>query len=740
MAIASRAGVAPILQVDCQFTHFNSMTELGSRNSTMFQSAIPSSFRQIRATTKRKRCVLFAKLSNSDGEKGKNVKAAVEIASKSGFPAEKPPTPLLDTVNYPVHLKNLSIQDLEQLATEIRAELVFGVAKTGGHLSANLGVVDLTVALHYVFNTPHDKIVWDVGHQSYPYKILTGRRSKMSTLRQTSGIAGFPRRVESEHDAFGAGHSSTSISAAVGMAVGRDLLGKHNHVIGVIGDGAMTAGQAYEAMNNAGFLDSNMIIILNDNKQVSLPTANLDGPIPPVGALSSALSKLQSSKPLRELREVAKGVTKQLGAPMHELAAKVDEYARGMISGSRSSLFDELGLYYIGPVDGHNIEDMVTILEKIKSMPATGPVLIHLVTEKGKGYPPAEEAADKLHGVVKFDPVTGKQFKSKSSVLSYTQYFAEALIAEAEVDSKIVAIHAAMGGGTGLNYFQKKFPERCFDVGIAEQHAVTFAAGLATEGLKPFCAIYSTFLQRGYDQVVHDVDLQKLPVRFAMDRAGLVGADGPTHCGSFDVAYMACLPNMIVMAPSDEVELMHIVATAAAIDDRPSCFRFPRGNGVGLSNLPLNNKGVPLEIGKGRILVEGTRVAILGFGTIIQNCLAAGKILNEQAGISVTIADARFCKPLDGDLIKRLAKEHEILLTVEEGSIGGFGSHVSHFLALNGLLDGKLKWRAMVLPDRYIDHGAPKDQIEEAGLTPEHIAATIMSLLGKPHDALLKHR
>lgn len=562
----------------------------------------------------------------------------------------------------------------------------------------------------------------------------------MHTIRQTSGLAGFPKRDESKYDAFGAGHSSTSISAGLGMAVGRDLLNKKNHVVAVIGDGAMTAGQAYEAMNNSGYLESNLIIILNDNKQVSLPTATLDGAAPPVGALTRALTKLQASKKLRKLREAAKGLTKQIGGPTHDVASKVDKYARGLMSPAGSSLFDELGLYYIGPVDGHNIEDMVTILEKIKSMPASGPVLIHLVTEKGKGYPPAEKAADKLHGVVKFDPATGKQFKTKSSVLSYTQYFAEALIAEAEVDSKIVAIHAAMGGGTGLNYFQKKFPERCFDVGIAEQHAVTFAAGLATEGLKPFCAIYSTFLQRGYDQVVHDVDLQKLPVRFAMDRAGLVGADGPTHCGSFDVAYMACLPNMIVMAPSDEAELMHIVATAAAIDDRPCCFRFPRGNGVGLSNLPLNNKGTPLEIGRGRILVEGTRVAILGFGTIIQNCLAAGKILNEQAGISVTIADARFCKPLDGDLIKRLAKEHEILLTVEEGSIGGFGSHVSHFLALNGLLDGKLKWRAMVLPDRYIDHGAPKDQIEEAGLSPAHIAATIMSLLGKPHDALLKHR
>lgn len=741
MAITSRAGIAPVLQVDCHSTHFHSITELGSRNSTLFQSAIPCTFQQISVTyTKRKRCILSAQLNNSAGEKMKNATAAVEIAPKNDFSAEKPPTPLLDTINYPKHLKNLSIRDLEQLATEIRAELVFGVSKTGGHLGGSLGVVDLTVALHHVFDCPEDKIIWDVGHQSYPHKILTGRRSKMHTIRQTSGLAGFPKRDESKYDAFGAGHSSTSISAGLGMAVGRDLLKKKNHVVAVIGDGAMTAGQAYEAMNNSGFLESNLIIILNDNKQVSLPTATLDGAAPPVGALTRALTKLQSSKKLRKLREAAKGLTKQIGGQTHEVASKVDKYTRGLMNPAGSSLFEDLGLYYIGPVDGHNIEDMVTILEKIKSMPDSGPVLIHLVTEKGKGYPPAEKAADKLHGVVKFDPATGKQFKSKSSVLSYTQYFAEALIAEAEVDSKIVGIHAAMGGGTGLNYFQKKFPERCFDVGIAEQHAVTFAAGLATEGLKPFCAIYSTFLQRGYDQVVHDVDLQKLPVRFAMDRAGLVGADGPTHCGSFDVAYMACLPNMVVMAPSDEAELMHMVATAAAIDDRPSCFRFPRGNGVGLSNLPLNNKGIPLEIGRGRILVEGTRVAILGFGTIIQNCLEAGKMLNEQAGISVTIADARFCKPLDGDLIKRLAKEHEILLTVEEGSIGGFGSHVSHFLALNGLLDGKLKWRAMVLPDRYIDHGAPKDQVEEAGLSPTHIAATIMSLLGKPHDAILKHR
>lgn len=650
------------------------------------------------------------------------------------FSGAKPKTPILDTINYPVHMKNLSVEELEKLADELREEIVYTVSKIGGHLSASLGVAELTVALHHVFNTPDDKIIWDVGHQTYPHKILTGRRSRMHTIRQTFGLAGFPKRDESAHDAFGAGHSSTSISAGLGMAVGRDLVGKDNHVISVIGDGAMTAGQAYEAMNNAGFLDSNLIIILNDNKQVSLPTATLDGPAPPVGALSKALTKLQSSRKFRQLREAAKGVTKQLGGKTHELAAKVDSAVRGMVSGSGAPLFEELGLYYIGPVDGHNMEDLVYIFKKVKSMPAPGPVLIHIITEKGKGYTPAEVAADKMHGVVKFDPQTGKQFKSSSKTKAYTTYFAESLVAEAEQDEKIVAIHAAMGGGTGLNIFQKRFSERCFDVGIAEQHAVTFAAGLATEGLKPFCAIYSSFLQRGYDQVVHDVDLQKLPVRFAMDRAGLVGADGPTHCGAFDTTYMACLPNMVVMAPADEAELMHMIATAAVIDDRPSCFRYPRGNGIGAA-LPPNNKGTPLEIGKGRILREGTRVAILGYGTIVQNCLAAAQVL-QAVGVSATVADARFCKPLDGKLIRELVQEHEVLLTVEEGSIGGFGSHVSHFLGLNGLLDGNLKWRAMMLPDRYIDHGAPADQIEEAGLTPKHIAATVLSLIGEHKESL----
>ncbi|CAN1222868.1 Probable 1-deoxy-D-xylulose-5-phosphate synthase 2, chloroplastic [Linum grandiflorum] len=642
------------------------------------------------------------------------------------FSGNKPSTPILDTINHPNHMNNLSTEELVTLADELREEIVYSVSKTGGHLSSSLGVAELTVALHHVFNTPDDKIIWDVGHQSYPHKILTGRRSKMGSIRQSFGLAGFPKRDESEHDAFGAGHSSTSISAGLGMAVGRDLLGKSNHVIAVIGDGAMTAGQAYEAMNNAGYLDSNLIIILNDNKQVSLPT---------VGALSKALTRLHSSRKVRLLRESAKEVTKKIGGPKtYEIAAKVDSYVRGISGGAGASLFEELGLYYVGPVDGHDVEDLVYLLKKIKTMPAPGPVLIHVVTEKGKGYAPAESAADKMHGVVKFDPLSGKQIKTKTPTKSYTQYFAESLIAEAEQDEKIVAIHAAMGGGTGLNLFQKQFPERCFDVGIAEQHAVTFAAGLATEGVKPFCTIYSSFLQRGYDQVVHDVDLQKLPVRFAIDRAGLVGADGPTHCGAFDTTFMACLPNMVVMAPSDETELIHMVATAAAIDDRPSCFRYPRGNGIG-TVIPPNNKGTPLEVGKGRVLREGSRVAILGYGTIVQNCIEAADKL-QALGIKPTVADARFCKPLDGELIRMLAQEHEVLITVEEGSIGGFSSHVCHYLSLNGLLDGKLKWRPMLLPDRYIDHGSQSDQIEAAGLSSKQIAATVLSLIGGHKDSL----
>lgn len=656
-----------------------------------------------------------------------------KITRSLNFTGEMPSTPVLDTVNYPVHMKNLSTEELETLADELREEVVYNVSKTGGHLSSNLGVAELTVALHHVFDAPNDKIIWDVGHQTYPHKILTGRRSRMHSMRQTSGLAGFPKREESPYDAFGVGHSSTSISAGLGMAVARDLLGKKNHVISVIGDGAMTGGQAYEALNNAGFLDSNLIIILNDNKQVSLPTATVDGPAPPVGALSKALTRLQASRKFRQFREAAKGVTKQIGSQAHDVVSKMDTLVKGMAGRTGFSLFEDLGIYYIGPVDGHSVEDLVHILKKVKEMPAPGPVMIHIVTEKGKGYPPAEVASDKMHGVVKFDPSTGKQMKGKSNTLSYTQYFAESLIAEAERDDKIVAIHAAMGGGTGLNIFEKRFPDRCFDVGIAEQHAVTFAAGLATEGIKPFCSIYSSFLQRGYDQVIHDVDLQKLPVRFIMDRAGLVGADGPTHCGAFDTTYMACLPNMVVMAPSDEAELMHMIATAAMIDDRPSCIRYPRGNGVGMV-LPPNNKGTPLEIGKGRVIREGSRVALLGFGTMVQSCLEAANLL-ENYGVAATVADARFCKPLDGELIRKLARDHEVLISVEEGSIGGFGSHVGHFLSLNGLLDGNLKWRAMVLPDRYIDHGAQNDQIEEAGLSPNHIKSTALSLIAEPERA-----
>ncbi|XP_071740643.1 1-deoxy-D-xylulose-5-phosphate synthase 2, chloroplastic-like [Rutidosis leptorrhynchoides] len=696
--------------------------------------SLSSLFNSSKNTNRKFATIAAVGKDNAANENEKLTKVNGNASTYIKYSGAKPKTPILDTINYPIHMKTLCVEELVKLADELREEIVYSVSQTGGHLSSSLGVVDLTIALHHVFNTPNDKIIWDVGHQAYPHKILTGRRSRMGTMRQTFGLAGFPKREESVHDAFGAGHSSTSISAGLGMAVGRDLLGKDNHVIAVIGDGSMTAGQAYEAMNNAGYLDSNLIIILNDNRQVSLPTATLDGPAPPVGALSRSLTRLQTSRKFRQLREAAKEVTKKLGDKTHEVAAKMDSYMKGMVSGQGVSMFEELGLYYVGPVDGHNVEDLVHVLEKIKSMPTAGPVLIHVVTEKGKGYHPAEIAADKMHGVVKFDTQTGKQVKVKGKTLSYTQYFADSLVAEAEKDDKIVAIHAAMGGGTGLNTFQKRFPARCFDVGIAEQHAVTFAAGLATEGLKPFCAIYSSFLQRGYDQVVHDVDLQKLPVRFAMDRAGLVGADGPTHCGAFDTTYMACLPNMVVMAPSCEAELMNMVATAAAIDDRPSCFRYPRGNGIG-SFLPLDNKGTPIEVGKGKVLKEGSRVALLGYGTIVQNCLVASEILR-SVGVFVTVADARFCKPLDGNLIKKLANEHEVLITIEEGSIGGFSSHVSHFLALNGSLDGNLKWRAMTLPDRYIEHGAQSDQIEEAGLSPKHIAATVLLVIGESRERL----
>lgn len=561
----------------------------------------------------------------------------------------------------------------------------------------------------------------------------------MKSLRQTGGLAGFTKRAESSYDPFGAGHSSTSVSAGLGMAVGRDLKNKKNHVVSVIGDGAITGGMSYEAMNHAGFLDKNMIVILNDNQQVSLPTQYNGRNQDPVGALSSALARLQANRPLRELREIAKGVTKQLPEPIQEATVKIDEYARGMISGSGSTLFEELGLYYIGPVDGHNLDDLIAVLKEVKSTETVGPVLLHIVTEKGRGYLPAESASDKMHGVVKYDVKTGKQFKKQGKTMSYTNYFADALVAEAEQDSRVVAVHAAMAGGTGLYRFEKKFPDRVFDVGIAEQHGVTFSAGLACEGLIPFCTIYSTFLQRGYDQVVHDVCLQNLPVRFAMDRAGLVGADGSTHCGAFDIAYMACLPNMIVMAPSNEAELIHMVATAASIDDRPSCLRYPRGNGVGVDlaaeSIGPDMKGTPLEIGKGVVRREGTDVALVGYGSGVMESLKAASMLSEK-GVSCTVVDARFCKPLDGALLKQLAAEHPVMITVEEGSVGGFGCHVLSFMALEGLLDGGVKVRPMTLPDRFIDQGAYSDQLSEAGLTASHITSTALKLLGKSKDAM----
>jgi len=671
----------------------------------------------------------------SDGEWDKLSMDDLESWSDDG-----PPTPLLDTVNYPIHMKNFTRSQLRQLCKELRADIVHTVSKTGGHLGANLGVVELTVALHFVFNCPEDKIIWDVGHQCYPHKVLTGRRHKMGTIRQTNGLAGFTRRAESSFDAFGAGHSSTSVSAGLGMAVGRDARGRKNHVVSVIGDGAITGGMAYEAMNHAGFLDKNMIVVLNDNQQVSLPTQYNGKNQPPVGGLSSALARIQANRPLRELREIAKGVTKQLPGSIQEATAKIDEYARGMISGSGSTLFEELGLYYIGPIDGHSIDDLISVLSEIKSTETVGPVLLHIVTEKGRGYLPAEKASDKMHGVVKYEVKTGRQFKSQGKTMSYTNYFADSLIAEAKRDSRVMAVHAAMAGGTGLYRFENKFPDRVFDVGIAEQHAVTFSAGLACEGLVPFCAIYSTFLQRAYDQIVHDVCLQKLPVRFMMDRAGLVGADGATHCGAFDVAYMSCLPNMVVMAASNEAELINMVATAAQIDYSACCLRYPRGNGVGVDlaaeGISPDLKGTPLSIGKGIVRRSGKDICLIGYGSAVNECLAAADRLSE-AGFSATVMDARFCKPLDAVLIKQLALEHPIIVTVEEGSIGGFGSVVLSFLALEGLLDGNLKVRPMTLPDQFIEQGAYPDQLAKAGLTSSHIAGTALKLLGKPKEAMI---
>lgn len=626
-----------------------------------------------------------------------------------------PQTPLLDQISSPADLKNFKPEDLQQIADELRAETIDAVSVTGGHLGAGLGVVELTVALHYLFDTPDDKIVWDVGHQVYPHKILTGRRDRIRTLRQGGGLSGFTKRTESEYDPFGAAHASTSISAALGFQVGSDLQGTGNKAIAIIGDGAMTGGMAYEALNNAGAMHNKLIVILNDNDMSIAP---------PVGALSAYLSRLISSKSYRSLRDIGRHMSEKFPRPMKKAAQRAEEYARGMLTGG--TLFEELGFFYVGPIDGHNMEHLIPVLKNVRDDEAEGPVLIHVVTQKGKGYEPAEQSSDKYHGVGKFNVVTGALDKGKANAPSYTKVYAESLIKEARDDDKIVTITAAMPSGTGVDLFEKEFPDRTFDVGLAEQHAVTFAAGLAADGMKPFATIYSTFLQRAFDQIVHDVALQNLPVRFAMDRAGYVGADGQTHCGAFDIAYLACLPNMIVMAPADEAELVHMVATAVDIDDQPCAFRYPRGEGVGVE---MPERGEILPIGKGRILREGTKIALLAYGTRLQDCLDAAEELNAH-GLSTTVADARFAKPLDEDLVRRLAAEHEVLVTVEEGSVGGFAAQVSQFLAMQGIFDAGLKFRPLVMPDTFMDQDSPRKQVELAGLTSPDIVTTAMTALG----------
>ena len=630
--------------------------------------------------------------------------------------ATKSKTPLLDKVDEPAAIRGFSNEELRQLADELRAETVDAVSITGGHLGAGLGVVELTVALHHIFNTPDDILIWDVGHQSYPHKILTGRRGRVRTLRQKGGLSGFTKRSESVYDPFGAAHSSTSISASLGFAVGRDLAGKDHNVVAVIGDGAMSAGMAYEAMNNAGSMNSRLIVILNDNDMSIAP---------PVGAMSAYLSRLISSRPYIGLREVMKQLAARLPKMVERTARRAEEYARGMITGG--TLFEELGFFYVGPIDGHNLDHLLPVLRNARDAKSSNPILIHVVTQKGKGYAPAEKSDDKYHGVSGFDIVTGTQAKSKAKAPAYTKIFAQSLIREAAKDDKIVAVTGAMPSGTGLNLFADVYPERTFDVGIAEQHAVTFCAGLAAEGYKPFAAIYSTFLQRAYDQVVHDVAIQSLPVRFAIDRAGLVGADGPTHAGAFDIAYLGALPGFVLMAAADDVELARMVATAVAIDDRPSAFRYPRGEGTGI-DIPEDPE--PLELGRGRILRDGTAVAILSYGARLQECLGAADELAAR-GLTATVADARFCKPLDQDLVRRLASEHELLITVEEGSVGGFASHVMQFLAHDGLFDRGLKIRPLVLPDKFIDHAGPAEMYAEAGLDAAHIVAAVLNALGR---------
>ena len=608
----------------------------------------------------------------------------------------------------------MSDADLRQVSDELRAETISAVSVTGGHLGSALGVIELTVAIHAVFNTPADRLIWDVGHQAYPHKILTGRRSRIRTLRQAGGLSGFTKRAESEYDPFGAAHSSTSISAGLGMAVGRDLAGGDNSVIAVIGDGSMSAGMAYEAMNNAGALKSRLVVILNDNDMSIAP---------PVGAMSGYLARLVSGGAYRTVREFGKQLAAHLPKFFYDKARRTEEYARGFFTGG--TLFEELGFYYVGPIDGHNLDQLLPVLRNVRDE-AKGPVLIHVVTQKGKGYAPAEASADKYHGVSTFDVITGTQAKPKANAPAYQRVFGESLIKAADQDDKVVAITAAMPSGTGIDLFGQAHPTRTFDVGIAEQHAVTFAAGLATEGFKPFVAIYSTFLQRGYDQVVHDVCIQNLPVRFAMDRAGLVGADGPTHAGSFDLAFLGCLPNMMIMAAADEADLVHMVATQVAYDDGPSALRYPRGEGVGM-DMPA--VGVPLEIGKGRILRDGKQVAILSLGTRLAEALRAADTLAGM-GLSTTVADARFAKPIDRDMIRALAEKHDVLVTIEEGSVGGFGSFVLQFLSEEGLLDGGLKVRAMVLPDTFIDHDKPEKMYAQAGLDAKGIVAKVQDALG----------
>ena len=629
-------------------------------------------------------------------------------------------TPLLDRVHVPADMRNFSSDQLRQLADELRAETINAVSVTGGHLGASLGVVELTVALHAIFDTPRDRLIWDVGHQAYPHKILTGRRDRIRTLRQAGGLSGFTRRSESEYDPFGTAHSSTSISAGLGMAVARDVKNARGekddrNVIAVIGDGAMSAGMAYEAMNNAGARHTRLVVVLNDNDMSIAP---------PVGAMSAYLSRLMSSRSFLSLRELGSKMAKRFPKGIERTLGRAEEYARGILTGG--TLFEELGFYYVGPIDGHNLDHLLPVLRNVREADETGPILVHVITQKGKGYVHAEASADKHHAVSKFNIITGEQAKAPPGPPSYTKVFADALIQEAEADPDIVTITAAMPSGTGLDRFAKRFPDRTFDVGIAEQHAVTFAAGLATEGLKPFCAIYSTFLQRGYDQLVHDVSIQNLPVRFAMDRAGPVGNDGATHSGSFDIAFLNCLPGIVIMAPSDEAELMHTVATAAALNDRPSAFRYPRGEGTGVA---LPTRGEILTLGKGRIMREGSSIAILSLGPRLADAMKAADELATR-GLSCTVADARFVKPLDTALIEQLARHHEVLITIEEGSIGGFGSAVLHHLAWKGLLDHGLKVRPMVLPDVYLDHDSQAKQLAAAGLTARDIVSTALVALG----------